>query len=101
MEDGPIRTCVGCRRKDLQDKLIRVVASADGAVSVERRARGRRAPSTGGRGAYLCPDGACAKRALGSGAFRRALRRPVSLLDGFEDELLDEVTRRVAASAGE
>ena len=54
----PMRQCVGCREMKPKRELVRVVRSAEGEISVDFRGK---AP---GRGAYLCPDPACLKRAI-------------------------------------
>ncbi len=61
------RTCVGCRRRDITDNLVRVV-ERDGAIV---RDTARCLP---GRGAWIHPDPACLSRAERSRAFGRALR---------------------------
>jgi predicted RNA-binding protein YlxR (DUF448 family) len=68
--EGPVRTCLGCRRRDDQDRLLRVVAG-ENTVVVDPR---RRAP---GRGAYVHPDPACVALAVKKRAFGRTLRAPV------------------------
>ena len=70
MPEAPVRTCVGCRRREPQDALLRVVA-VDGTVAVDVR---RRAP---GRGAYVHPAPACVAAAVKRRAFGRALRTTV------------------------
>ncbi len=62
----PMRQCVGCREMKPKKALIRVVRSPEGAISLDFRGK---AP---GRGAYLCPDSACLKRAIKSKALSRA-----------------------------
>ncbi|HIQ70294.1 MAG TPA: YlxR family protein [Candidatus Avoscillospira stercorigallinarum] len=62
----PMRQCVGCREMKPKKELIRVVKSPDGAISLDFRGK---AP---GRGAYLCPDAACLKRAIKAKALERA-----------------------------
>jgi len=62
----PMRQCVGCREMKPKKELIRVVRSPEGAISLDFRGK---AP---GRGAYLCPDPACMKRAVKSKALNRA-----------------------------
>ena len=62
------RTCVGCRRRDARDNLVRVVA-ADSALEVDEKAR------LHGMGAWIHRDPACLNRALRSRAFERALRQ--------------------------
>ncbi len=73
---GPMRTCVGCRHRDEQAALLRVVAEA---VGPDESPRGvvlvpdqrRQRP---GRGAYVHPEPGCVQRALQRNAFGRALR---------------------------
>ena len=72
---GPIRTCIGCRRRAAAAELLRVVVAqgADRAVPpvlVVPDPR-HRAP---GRGAWLHPDPACVELAQRRRAFGRALR---------------------------
>jgi hypothetical protein len=67
-----VRTCVGCRRRELAADLLRVVAVSIGngnyAVIVDT---GRSLP---GRGAWLHPTRQCVQRAIRRRAFTRALR---------------------------
>ena len=62
----PMRQCVGCREMKPKKELIRVVKSPEGAISLDFRGK---AP---GRGAYLCPDAVCLKRAIKAKALERA-----------------------------
>ena len=63
----PIRQCLGCREQKAKTKLLRVVRSPEGSVSLDFRGK---AP---GRGAYICRSGECLKRAVKSKALPRAL----------------------------
>jgi predicted RNA-binding protein YlxR (DUF448 family) len=69
---GPVRTCVGCRRRGLAVELLRVVAVVDGngepTVTVDQ------AGILPGRGAWLHPDEQCLHAAIRRRAFARALR---------------------------
>ena len=67
----PLRQCIGCREQKAKSELIRVVRSPEGEVSLDFRGK---AP---GRGAYLCRDAACLKKAIKSRALERALSVPV------------------------
>ncbi|MUK02371.1 DUF448 domain-containing protein [Vibrio cholerae] len=73
-DNHPVRTCVGCRRRDRQSHVMRVVArpidGQDVAVIDERR-------RLSGRGAWVHPDPACVETAVKRKAFNRAFRRPV------------------------
>lgn len=69
--DGPVRTCVGCRRPGSRSVLARfVVVEVEGRPQVAHDP-GRRLP---GRGAWLHPDPTCAELAVRRKAFARALR---------------------------
>jgi predicted RNA-binding protein YlxR (DUF448 family) len=60
----PERTCVACRRRAPQAQLLRLRAVAGGPAA-------GRGP---GRGAYVCRDRRCLRRAVDRAALARALR---------------------------
>ena len=64
---GPIRTCVGCRRRFAQAAVVRCALSSGVPVV------GRSVP---GRGAWVCSR-ICAEVAVANGGFERAWRRGV------------------------
>ncbi|WP_396882837.1 YlxR family protein [Mycobacterium sp. SMC-4] len=74
--EGPVRTCIGCRKRELAVELLRVVVAADGIdpgngpsiVTVDA------AGTLPGRGAWLHPDPQCLHAAIRRRAFGRALR---------------------------
>ena len=63
----PMRMCVGCRESKPKRELIRVVRAPDGTVSMDP---GGKKP---GRGAYVCPQTECLKRAIKTKALERGL----------------------------
>lgn len=63
----PMRQCLGCREMKPKRELVRVVRSPEGGISVDLRGK---AP---GRGAYVCRDPECLKKALRSHALDRSL----------------------------
>ena len=67
----PQRQCMGCRERKEKRELIRVVRSPEGAVNLDFRGK---AP---GRGAYICPDMACLKKAIRSKALERSLETAI------------------------
>lgn len=67
----PQRQCMGCRERKEKRELIRVVRSPEGEVCLDFRGK---AP---GRGAYICPNAACLKKALRSKALERSLETPI------------------------
>ena len=84
----PIRQCIGCREQKPKKELIRVVRSPEGQVSLDFRGK---AP---GRGAYLCRDAACLKRAQKSRALERALSVPIP------PEVFDRLMEEMEAGDG-
>ena len=80
----PMRQCLGCREMKPKNTLIRVVKSPDGsAISLDFKGK---AP---GRGAYLCPDSACLKKAVKSRALERAFRAamPAEVYEALERQM--------------
>src|SRR5690606_37036214 len=75
---SPVRTCVGCRRRRPAHEMRRIVL-----VDGELR-EGRTLP---GRGAWLCPERACAELAMKRRSIPRALRAdiPPDSVAGFLD----------------
>ena len=63
----PMRQCLGCREMKPKKELIRVVRSPEGEISLDFRGKAN------GRGAYVCPDPACLKKAIRAKALERAL----------------------------
>lgn len=79
----PLRQCVGCREMKEKRALIRVVKSPEGEVSLDFRGK------KPGRGAYLCPDPECLKRARKSRALERAFSQalPPEVYEGLEEQM--------------
>jgi len=84
----PMRQCLGCREMKPKNTLIRVVKSPDGsAISLDFTGK---AP---GRGAYVCPDSVCLKKAIKSHALERAFSAPIP------DAVYEALTRQMEAGA--
>ena len=75
----PMRQCLGCREMKPKRELTRVVRSPEGDISIDMKGR------LPGRGAYVCPNEDCLKKALRSRALERALGCPMP--DGLEEAL--------------
>ena len=67
----PMRQCLGCREMKPKPELLRVVRPPEGEVSPD--ARGKKP----GRGAYVCPNAECLRRAVKSRALDRALETKI------------------------
>ena len=63
----PLRQCLGCREMKPKKELMRVVRSPEGEVSLDFKGK------SPGRGAYVCADADCLKKAVKSRALERAL----------------------------
>ena len=79
----PMRQCVGCREMKDKKALIRVVKSPEGVISLDEKGR------MPGRGAYVCPDVECLRRARKSRALERAFETqiPPEVYDAMERQL--------------
>lgn len=63
----PMRQCMGCRERKAKKEMIRVVRTTEGTVSLDFSGK------LNGRGAYVCPDMECLKKAMKSKALDRCL----------------------------
>ncbi|MBI1961808.1 MAG: YlxR family protein [Candidatus Rokubacteria bacterium] len=73
MRREPGRTCLGCREVREKRALVRLVRRASGEVVADPAGR------LPGRGAYVCPDGACLERGLERKRLAHAFRKPCEL----------------------
>ena len=67
----PMRQCLGCREMKPKKELIRVVRAPDGGISLDFRGKAQ------GRGAYVCPNRDCLKKAIKLKAIERAFEASV------------------------
>jgi len=67
----PQRQCMGCRERKAKRDMIRVVRGTDGNVTLDFSGK------LNGRGAYVCPDPECLKKAMRSKALERSLETPI------------------------
>ena len=84
----PQRQCMGCRERKNKRDLIRVVRETSGNVSLDFSGK------LNGRGAYLCPDPECLKKARKSKALDRSLEVP------SPEEVYDRLEREMEVSRG-
>ena len=84
----PQRQCMGCRERKNKRDMIRVVRGTDGTVSLDFG--GKR----NGRGAYVCPDPECLKKARKSRSLERCLEVPIP------EEVYDRLEKEMEASHG-
>ena len=79
----PLRHCLGCREMKPKRDLIRVVRAPDGTITLDFHGK------KPGRGAYLCPQPECLKRARKAKALERAFSLPIpaEVYDALEQEM--------------
>ena len=68
----PQRRCVGCREMKDKTDLVRIVRNADeSGFAVDDTGK------SAGRGAYICKDATCFKKAAKSGGFERSFKQKI------------------------
>lgn len=67
MKKVPLRMCVGCREMKEKRDLIRIVRTSEHSGEIDLTGK------KPGRGAYICNDPACLKKAKKSKSLERAL----------------------------
>jgi len=79
----PMRQCTGCREMRAKRELVRVVRSPEGAVSLDFRGK------LPGRGAYVCHNADCLKKAIRTRALERALdvRIPEEIYQQLQEQM--------------
>jgi predicted RNA-binding protein YlxR (DUF448 family) len=79
----PQRQCMGCRERKNKRDMLRVVRGTDGEVSLDFSGK------LNGRGAYVCPDPECLKKARKTRALERCLEVaiPEEVYDRMEKEM--------------
>ncbi len=84
----PERQCMGCRERKEKRAMIRVVRGTDGVVSLDFSGK------LNGRGAYICPNTECLKKAQKAKSLERSLEVPIP------QEVYDRLTREMEATRG-
>ena len=79
----PMRQCLGCREMKPKKDLIRVVRSPEGEISLDFKGK------ASGRGAYICHDPQCLKKAIKSKALERAFSTqiPPEIYDKLNEQM--------------
>ena len=79
----PMRQCLGCREMKPKKDLIRVVRSPEGEISLDFKGK------ASGRGAYVCPDPRCLKKAIKARALERAFSAqiPPEIYERMESQM--------------
>jgi predicted RNA-binding protein YlxR (DUF448 family) len=81
----PLRQCVGCCERRAKGELLRVVRTPEGEITLDFTGK------KSGRGAYICYDVKCLKKARKSKRIDKSLDTeiPEEIYDKMESELED------------
>ncbi len=81
----PLRKCLGCGEQKPKQELVRVVKSPDGEILLDLTGK------KSGRGAYICADVSCLKKAKKAKRIERAFECsiPEEIYASMEKELTE------------
>ena len=79
----PMRQCIGCGGMKSKKELFRILRNMDEEIILD--ATGKQ----NGRGAYICPNAECLKRAKKSKGLERSLKMHVP------DEIYERITKEI------
>ena len=85
----PMRMCVGCREMKPKAQLLRVVKPQDGDAHIDRTGKAQ------GRGAYVCGQIECLRKARKSRALERALEAQIDAV------VFDQLEAQIEALSNE
>ena len=85
MKKQPQRTCMGCNQKKDKKELIRIVKNKEGQIFLDPIGKAN------GRGAYICKDAECLKKAIKSKALNRAFK--IEVPNEVYENLLEELQK--------
>lgn len=79
----PARKCVGCGEMKEKNELMRVIKTPEGDIFPDETGKAN------GRGAYICKNADCLKRAVKNRGLERSLKSqiPKEILEKLEKEL--------------
>lgn len=86
MRKIPLRKCVGCNEMKEKKNLVRIVRSKEGDVSLDLTGK------KPGRGAYICRDVECLKKARKGKRLEHALEVAISqdVYENMQEEIKNE-----------
>ena len=67
----PMRQCIGCREMKPKKEMIRVIKTAEDEIILDTTGR------KNGRGAYICPESECLKKAIKCKGLERSFKMPI------------------------
>ena len=79
----PLRQCIGCMTPRPKKELVRIVKTKEGEIKLDTTGK------AAGRGAYICNDQECLKKAHKKKAFNKAFQQEI------KDEIYDMLTKEL------
>ena len=67
----PMRQCIGCGEMKPKKEMLRVIKTAEEEILLDTTGR------KNGRGAYICPDSECLKKAIKNKGLERSFKMPI------------------------
>ena len=79
----PMRQCVGCGEMKNKKEMIRVIKTSEEEILLDTTGK------KNGRGAYICPNGECLKKAIKSKGLERSLKTAIP------QEVIENLTKEM------
>ena len=79
----PLRQCTGCGEMKPKKELVRVVKTPEGNIMIDRSGKAN------GRGAYICHNIDCYKKAVKARRFEKAFSMPI--LESVSEQIVKEL----------
>lgn len=83
----PMRQCVGCGEMKNKKEMLRVIKTAEDEILLDTTGK------KNGRGAYICPDGDCLKKAIKTKGLERSLKTAIP------QEVIENLTKEMETIA--
>lgn len=82
----PMRQCIGCGEMKSKKELIRIIKTPEGEIVLDKTGRAN------GRGAYICNDVECFKKARKNKGLERSFKQSINaeIYDALEKEFTKE-----------
>lgn len=79
----PMRQCVGCGEMKSKKELLRIIRTAEDEVMLDVTGK------KNGRGAYICPNETCLKKAVKTKGLERSLKMaiPAEIMENLTKEM--------------
>lgn len=83
LKKQPLRQCTGCGEMKPKKELVRVVKTPEGNIMIDRSGKAN------GRGAYICHNIDCYKKAVKARRFEKAFSMPI--LESVSEQIVKEL----------